>query len=406
MPNLRPFRGIRYTSVNELGDLVCPPYDVISPEMQIELHRRHPHNAVHLELAQDGPDKYERAGDIFRSWMQQGVLTTEDASSYYVYRQDFVDARGARRRVTGIMGALELEPFGAGSVLPHEQTMPAPKKDRLALMEACPVNISPIYAIYRGSAALAPLLEALEARPAAAEFSDDAGTLHRLWVVSAPAELETIAAALREGPLVIADGHHRYETALTYHSTHEGEPGEHDAILCFCVDADAEELVVLPYHRVLKVPIATDELERRLVDNFEVRPIADDAGRALQESTADHAFAFALPRATLLVEVSREFVTSVLPERDPAWRALDVVALHEALLPRLIPEGIEATTFTKDAGEVLELVSQRPSTTGVMLRAVSPVQVVNVARSEERMPQKASYFWPKAITGLVFRPFR
>ena len=399
MPELRPFPGIRYSSSSDLAKLICPPYDIISPEEQDALHRLHPHNAVHLELAQGGQAGYAAVGATFRAWLADGTLVRDDKPSLYVYRQDFVDAAGLRRRVAGVVGALVLEELGAASgVLPHERTMAGPKQDRLALMRACPANISPIYAVYRGGGGLGPFYDSLENRPAAARAQDAHGILHRLWVVSAPAELAMLADALAPGPLVIADGHHRYETALGYHRDRAGEPGDHGTIMCFCVDADSEELVVLPYNRVLR---AAESPAGRLREDFGATPVEGDPQEWLAGSKADHAFAFVLADETLGVELSDERVVAAVGERAPAWRALDVVALHEVVLPAVLPGGPEEIAFTKDPDEI-EARVRAGWTAGVLLRALRPADVVEVARSGERMPQKASYFWPKAATGLVF----
>ncbi len=409
MPELKPFKGIRYSSSAELKDLVCPPYDVISPDEQARLHERHPNNAVRLELARsdEGTEKYRNAASAFEDWMAQGILARDEAQSLYVYRQDFSSPDGSRHRVAGVLGALKLEPFGDNAgVLPHEKTMAGPKEDRLALMRAVRVNVSPIYAIYRGGGGLAPFLDALENRPTAARVADDAGVLHRLWVITAPAEIEMLSAAVRPGPLVIADGHHRYETALAYHEEAAGLPGDHGTIMCFCVDADAEGLVVLPYNRALRTSVDPTEIAARLKDRYNARPIdATPHEEALRSSTADHPIVFVTERESLLVEVSDADVVAAVGDRHPAWRALDVVALHQALLPALLPEGVEELSFSKDPDAIRKLVSEGWSV-GALLRAVSAAEIVDVAGSGERMPQKASYFWPKALTGLVFHSLR
>jgi uncharacterized protein (DUF1015 family) len=409
MPELKPFKGIRYSSSAELKNLICPPYDVISPEEQERLYERHPNNAVRLELARSdtGGEKYRNAREAFDRWLEEGVLSIEDKDSLYVYRQDFVGADGTPRSVTGVLGALELEPFGESSgVLPHEQTMAGPKEDRLALMRALPLNVSPIYAIYRGGGALSPFLGSLENRPTDARVADDSGTLHRLWVVKAPAEIDMLQDAVRPGPLVIADGHHRYETALAFHEESAGRPGDHGTIMCFCVDADAEDLVVLPYHRALRASLDPATLAERLRDRFGGRPLpAASHEAAIAESSADHPMVFVTENDELLTEVSDEDVVSSVGTKHPAWRGLDVVALHQTVLPTVIPEGVDELSFSKDADHVRKLVSEG-WTAGVLLRAVSAPDIVDVAGSGERMPQKASYFWPKAVTGLVFHPLR
>ena len=370
--------------------MVCPPYDVISPAEQERLHDVHPHNAIRLELArpEETANKYEHVGATFRRWREEGVLGEESEDALYVYRQDF-EFEGAKHRVVGVIGALELEEFGDSSgVLPHERTMAGPKQDRLELMRALPVNVSPIYAIYRGNGALRPFFDSLEERAADARFSDANGILHRLWVISAPAEVKTIAEAVRPGPLVIADGHHRYETALAFHREMGNAPGDHGSIMCFCVDADSEELAVLPYNRAIKSSRSWPGIRSVIESEFGA------------EKT-DHPFRVIHDGDEIEAGVSDEEVVARVGERHPAWRALDVVALHEVLIPRAFGEPDELR-FSRDPGEISRLVTEEGFTAGVLLRALTAAQIVDVAGSGERMPQKASYFWPKALTGLVF----
>jgi uncharacterized protein (DUF1015 family) len=399
---------MRYADSDRLKELVCPPYDVISPAEQRLLHARNPANAVHLELSQSHEDRDERnleVADVWRRWVAEGVITQDATESLYVYRQDFVSSDGRRCRVAGVIGALRLGPYGESSgVLPHERTMPGPIEERLSLMKALPVNISPIYSIYRGGGRLTPYLNDLENRPTAARFADEHGTLHRLWIISTPGECDMISEALRPGPLVIADGHHRYETALAYAQAVGGD-GDHQSVMSFCVDADDEDLVVFPYHRVLKTSVDFTEIRRRMSERWPVEPIANGTGgaQALDLSSADHPFLMRSKGEAILVEVGDSTVVEQVGTRARAWRDLDVVALHEAVLPLVLPEGIDDLRFSKDPDEILRLVEEDGWTAGVLLRPLHPAQVVEVARSGERMPQKASYFWPKALTGLVFR---
>jgi uncharacterized protein (DUF1015 family) len=410
MPDLRPFAGVRYTDTDRLGELVCPPYDVISPEEQAQLYDHSPHNAIRLELPlHQSPDeskeeRYRRAATHFKKWLDEGVLEREETDALYVYRQDFVTPSGRRSSVTGVIGALRLERFGTDSgVLPHERTMPGPIEDRLALMRACPVNISPIYGIYRGRGELAPFLDSLQHRPTAGRFSDEHGSLHRFWVISAPAEIEMLVAAHGRGPLVIADGHHRYETALAYHQERAG-PGRHDSIMCYCVDADAGDLEVLPYNRAFTTTTSEEELQSALAARFSAKTFPAGEGlEALRSSGADHPLLFVLRGSDLLVELSEDEVASRLGDRAPAWRALDVVALHEVVLAEALSQGTDKIVFSHDANEVVDLVRDGDWTAGVLLKPLRASEVIDVATSGERMPQKASYFWPKAITGLTFR---
>lgn len=413
MPTLRPFHGIRYAEGEELKSLTCPPYDVISSDEQTRLHELHPRNAVRLELARSdagGPDKYARTAETFQTWLDDGTLKIEEQPALYVYRQDFVDPEGNRTRVAGVLGALQLEGFGTDSgVLPHERTMPGPKEDRLALLRALPVNVSPIYAIYRGKGELGPFFDSLEHRPTDARFAGDSGILHRLWVITAPAEIEMLSGAVAPGPLVIADGHHRYETALAFHSENRGNDGAHDAIMCFCVDADAEGLVVLPYNRAVRTEVPVRDIQATLSERFGGRDFTADleiTPRHLKDSADNHPFVFVFPKGAVEASISNAEVIAHTGERHESWLSLDVVALHEALLPELLGTGAPEFRFSKDPEEIVRLVRDEGWTCGVLLRALDATQVVDVASSGERMPQKATYFWPKAITGLVFRSLR
>ena len=407
MPELKPFKGIRYLAAHELADLVCPPYDVISPEQQNELYARHPHNAVRLELAQTGgdPSGYAQVGELFRSWLDDGTLVADPGDSLYVYRQDFVAGGVDRRSVAGVIGALTLEELGSG-VLPHERTMPGPKKDRLALMRACPVNISPIYAVYRGGGVLRGPLDEISRRDPHGRLTDESGVMHRLWVVDDPDVIAELTRPVASAPLVIADGHHRYETALAYHAEQGDAPGGHGAIMCYCVDVDSEDLMVLSYNRAITASVPAAGLARRLMERLGAREAGyDEALGALASSEAEHPFAFVLDGRCLLVTVDDAFVAA-RADGPRAWRDLDVVALHEAVLPEVLPEGADDIVFTKDPVEVRALVEDGRATFGVLLKAVDAADVVDVARSGARMPQKASYFWPKAITGFVLRSLR
>lgn len=399
MPQLSPFHGVRYSESLSGADVTCPPYDIISPAQQESLYERDPRNAVRLELPRgDDNERYAAAAQTFSEWLSDRTLQRDAAPSLYVYRQDFV-FRGKPRSVAGVIGALKLEPFGSTTgVLPHERTMEGPKADRLALMRALPINVSPIYAIYRGSGGLTEFFGSLQGRPTSMRFADDDGILHRLWVIAAPAEIELLGGAVENAPLVIADGHHRYETALAY----AGEATSEDAgsIMCLCVDADDADLVVLPYNRSLKAPNATAALQAAGARSISTTP--DDALRA---SGADHPFVFATAEGHFLLEASDADVVEAVGDRHPAWRRLDVVALHEAVLPRVLPDA-EIVSFSKDPVDIESQIANGTADCGVLLRPLRASDVVEVARSGERMPQKASYFWPKAVTGLVFHPLQ
>ncbi len=224
MAHVHPFRGWRYdvAQVGDLSDVTCPPYDVIDGEFQERLYEQHPCNVIRLELNRDepgdsGPDeKYRRAAEFLRRWVHQGVLIQEHEDSLYVYHQVFEwEGREYTRR--GFLGRIRLERFGEGKVFPHEQTLSGPKADRLKLLEACQTNLSPIFGLYPDddNAVQAPLEQAIPAITPL-EATDHLGVVHRLWPVSDHATIEQVRRLLREKPIFIADGHHRYETAINY----------------------------------------------------------------------------------------------------------------------------------------------------------------------------------------------
>ena len=406
MPQIAPFRGIRFRTPAPFKDLVCPPYDVISPDEQRRLHEVSEFNAIRLELplSDEAAERPPKAAAQFDAWVDAGVLAADERSSLYVYRQDYELPDKTRGRVAGVVGALQLEEFGErAGVLPHERTMPGPIEERLALIRACPLNISPIYAIYRGGGSLMPYVDALEHRPPATRFTDRSGTLHRLWAIDASAEIEMLTDALRPGPLVIADGHHRYETALAYHRERGDSPGGHDAVMCFCVDADAEDLVVYPFHRMVTTSDERDAVRQRAVDRFDGMSLGPaESLAALDAASGDHPMVLAAGDEDVLIDVSNADVEVAVGERAAAWRALDVVALHEVVFP-VLTDDLPELSFTRDVDDVRAHVSGDPHRWGVLLRPPTATDVIDVARAGERMPQKASYFWPKAVTGLVFR---
>ncbi|MBV8235876.1 MAG: DUF1015 domain-containing protein, partial [Acidimicrobiia bacterium] len=231
MPRFEPFAGVRYNSdAVELDGVVAPPYDVIGPEERLALERRDPHNVVHVDLPRDEPgrDRYTAAGCRLDEWLVEHVLARDDEAAFYVYRMGYRDTGGRPRQTSGVIGALELSVPGEGDVLPHERTMPKPKDDRLNLLRSCHANLSPIWVLSLAGG-LSGLCEL--PGPPDARCTDDAGVHHRLWRIIQPGVASALAEAVGSAPVVIADGHHRYETALAYRDERRAAgagPGDHD----------------------------------------------------------------------------------------------------------------------------------------------------------------------------------
>lgn len=451
MPTLRPFRALRYDpeTVGDLAAVVSPPYDVISPEEQRRLLERHPRNVVRLDLPPDEPgdapdDRYRRAARTFAEWRSDGTLRKEPRPAVYVYEQRYRVPGGETERVgRGFFARLRLEPFGpAGGILPHERTLAGPKEDRYRLLRATGANFSPIVGLFDDPTGRATaILAAITQTSPAIEVRDDDGVLHRLWIVPVgsgeaggpeggrteaptPAELavELLALAGR-GPITIADGHHRYETALRYRDerrmtrTCEEDPA-FDYVLALLLEARHHPPTVLATHRVL-VDLGEAGVERLLAglsELFSVHPV--DAAElvrrfdpgAVSEGGAGR-FGLATRRGTAILEARRGALDALLPRGGEALRRLDVTLLGAALerLCGLDPAAVAAggrIRYTKSAAEALELVRTGAggADAAFLLEPTPVADIIAVAGDGDVMPQKSTYFYPKPLTGLVLNP--
>jgi uncharacterized protein (DUF1015 family) len=436
MADVRPLPGIRYASTENLAALVTPPYDVISPAAQERYYARDPHNIIRLELGRDEPgddsldNKYTRAATLFAEWRLEGIMR-QDAPSLYVYEQTFSAADAERRRI-GLLARVLLEPWDAQVILPHERTMSKPKADRLKLFHACAANLSPIMSLYDDpDQTLSAMLNEATTGAPATDLTDDAGERHRLWRLGDPTFAATVAAFFAPRQLYIADGHHRYETALTYRDEVRAERKEAfaddatDFVLMSLTALEDPGLVVLPTHRVLR-DVAPDDLAtlpERLGRHFTLIPLQGDSSKdwraALAEAgtiapslalvTRDHAWL-----ATLNDEGRAEMARMTIEGEKPgaAWQALDIAVLQALVFgdalgvtPNDIRAG-ERVTYMRDADAAVAAV--RAGTNGASLAALlnpTPSDAMrDVARAGDRMPQKSTYFYPKLITGLVINP--
>jgi uncharacterized protein (DUF1015 family) len=393
MPRVAPFVGLRYDPVvaGPIAQLTAPPYDVISDPHRDGFHEASPYNVAHLDLAVGSLDpdheesRYARAAELLAAWQRTGVLRADEEPSYDVYELSWGDAPGRPAgRIRGVFAALTLEPWG-GSVIPHEETMPGPVEDRLALLRATGTHLSPIYGTITGpSEPLARLLDRVCAEDPLADLIDEEGVRHRLWRVSGA---EPIGEWLAPADLLIADGHHRYTTALEYRDERHAAsgPGAWDAILTFIVDTGTQHVPVLPYHRVQlsgRTP-AHDAQVGDLVDLL--AGVDDDQGR-VGVIARDRSGA-----------VSLGFMTFAGP--PPVVRAL-----HEELLDPVAPG--DALHFTHDATDAERAVRSGEAVAAYILPPTTPERVLAAIARGERLPRKSTFFWPKPRTGLVLMPVR
>jgi len=408
-PLAAPFRGERFAASSRLSALLAPPYDVLSPEQRAQLAARDPHNIVHLTLpeAPPGEDRYLRAASQLAAWRKEGVLRADPADAVYAVAEDFPLPSGERRTRIGVLAAVRAESFETRRVRPHEKTHAAPKADRLALLRATRANLEAIFLLAPDpDGALAAALAAVTRRPPAARAELD-GVAMRLWVV-ADDEAERLAAAASRHPLYIADGHHRYETAIAY----ARENPRADRVLAFVVAATDPGLVILPTHRIIvgagRDPAKLIPAWREWFDVGRVAPCADRIERLAELGRQGTACIVAFPGGyDVTLVLKRDAPLDKLPElgRTEAVRGLDVARV-EALVVQYILSAGPATpslAYTADAHAAFEAVRNGRAAAAVLLNPTRVEQVFAVADAGGVMPPKSTYFVPKVASGLVIK---
>ncbi|HUY19032.1 MAG TPA: DUF1015 domain-containing protein [Candidatus Binataceae bacterium] len=420
---IEPFRGLLYNPSRSgpLHEVIAPPYDLIDGAMQERLYQRSPYNVVRVELAR-GADRYQAAAQTLREWIDRGVLTRPAHPAIYLYRQRFAIAGRTLTR-SGFIVRLRLENFGPGRILPHERTFPAAKEDRLRLLTATETNISSIFGLYAGQH---PQLDALRARVAAREpllaATDDLQIENELHAIADVGEIASIQEALETPRILIADGHHRYETALEYRRLRraaDGDPAEpqpYDYVLMTLVAWDDPGLVILATHRVVRGldAEALASFAARARELFEIEETVDrDRFRERLKAAGQGAIGVALrnhPGLQLLRLKDRAAMESIAPGAPPAVRELDVSILHGAILERIFgigPEQVRAggnIEYTIDFDGALNAVEGGAADGAFLMNPPSIVDVERVSDAGATMPEKSTYFFPKLATGLVINP--
>jgi uncharacterized protein (DUF1015 family) len=395
VPRFEPFAGLRYAPGTDHDAVTAPPYDVIDAAERSRLVARSDVNAVRFDLPDeaDGPGRYEAAGDLVRSLQDDGVLVTDDGPSFYVYRMAYEDERGRPRHTTGVIGALELSRPGEEGILPHEHTTPKAKSDRLDLLRTTRHNLSPIWGL---SLAEGLTARCHDERTPDAEATDEDGVRHQLWRVTDPGRLDAIAERVSAKPIVIADGHHRYETSLAYRDERraaDGDGGAADLTLAFVVELTEDELGVRPIHRLLHgSPRGEDLVDAFAAALFDLEQTEADLDLP-DRMTAAGALGLVLPggQAWLLRPRAGAFPDG-LPDLDSS--RLDVAV---STLPAIELE------YQHGTDNLLRRVGLGEATAGVLLRPATIPQIAATAHGGERMPPKTTFFWPKPRTGFVFR---
>jgi len=436
MAKIIPFQGIHYNQAKagRIDELVCPPYDIISPAEQQELYRKNPSNVIRLEFGLVSPadteedNRYTRSAAVLEDWIQSAVLQQDKEPAFYIYEMEFKTG-GGTKKLRGIICLVRIEDYDSGVVKPHETTLSGPKTDRLNLLRACKASFSQIFSLVsdtRGT--VATILAKAAGRPEM-EVKHSDGVIHRVWPLSDKKDIETIVKETANQPVFIADGHHRYDTALNYRNEQRkaagsftGEEG-YNYVAMFLARLEDPGLVILPAHRTLfnLAGFKPQKFEEDLNRYFDIERIDFNTAsehkdlRTVLDSMArrtDNAHVFGM-RVTgehsyyLLTLRNEADMDALLPNKSPAYRRLDVSILHHLIIDKLL--GIKMEThklglnieYIKDADEADKRVHDNVAEIVFFMNPTKVQEVKNVASAGERMPQKATYFYPKLLTGLV-----
>ncbi|UMZ74515.1 DUF1015 domain-containing protein [Natranaerofaba carboxydovora] len=416
MTTIYPFSGLRYNTekISSPADVIAPPYDVIGPEEQEQLYKISPYNIIRLEYGkeskEDTPDdnRYTRAANDLAQWMQENVLIQEDKPVFYLYEQQYTWEGNSYQR-DSLIANLKTEPYENKSVIPHEETLSKPKEDRLQLLRHCKTNFSPIFGLYPDKEkAVENKCASIKEKEPIMDFNDYNGQRHRLWVIEDASIQKEIQEEFEDFTIFIADGHHRYETQLDFAKEMEAKGKEgYDRVLAVLVNLYSPGLLILPTHRVIKgmENLDLNKLVSSLEDEFELEEWSspteidiDNFTEKLNER-GDDRFAFGM--------VTKDKVYMLESKEKYSDEKLDVSWLQEKVLQERLnftPEDIksgDSLSYTRVDQEAVDLVVNGEAQVSFILNPPGLDQTVNLAQTNERLPQKSTYFFPKLISGLV-----
>ena len=403
---IKPIRALRFTEkAGNIADCVCPPYDIISESEREALIAKNPNNVVRLELPV-GEDRYAQAGGILNEWLASGVLARDEQEGIFVYREEF-NVSGKDYCLTGIICLVELKEFSEKVVLPHEETLTKAKQDRLNLMKATNCNFSSIYSLYSDeSGTMEAILNDTTKTSPICSFTDEEEVTHTLWKIDDAATLATIVATFENKQLFIADGHHRYETALNYKKTVNPEA---KYVMMTLVDMDDKGLVVFPTHRlIVDKELDRNEIVAKCASDFDstVLPLAD-LKKSLENGENNPTYAFYDGGDEFVLLTLKDGAKRNIDGRSDAYSDLDVSILHSYILENAL--GIDKENmanqvnlrYTRSMDEAIESVKNGKASGAFLINATKVSQIKAVALAGDKMPQKSTYFYPKLKTGLV-----
>ena len=428
MIRIAPFRGLFYNhkKIRDLSKVVAPPYDVISKEEQEKLYRKSPYNFVRLDLNQE-PDSYSAVAQLFQEWQTEGIFERDEVPAIYYSTHRFSVRGGETRERQGFFALTELQDFSSGDIRPHEKTLEGPKEDRLKLMLACDAQLSPIFALYAEPKSsinrmLATAIEGID--PFIQVEQDDTGEC-RLWRITDAALIRRVQQQMKDQPLLIADGHHRYEATLKYRDQVRAEQGQWNGreafnyIMVYFTNMDDENLVILPTHRLVRgyVPQPFLQLEDTLQKYFYVEQYPktpEGKGwflKALRTSAKKQRLIGASfkrdPRYLILRLKNKRIMQRLAKDLSAPLRELDVTTLHLLILEHILGLGSdqqvsgETIRYSQDEDVVLQSLEKEDFQAAFILNPPKAGEIFTIASGGEKMPQKSTYFYPKLISGLI-----
>ncbi|MGH2913474.1 MAG: DUF1015 domain-containing protein [Solirubrobacteraceae bacterium] len=418
MAEILPLRALRYDPdrTGGLQSVVAPPYDVIDDAQLAALLQRSPYNVVAVDLPRGDEDRYERAAQLLSKWRVEGAIVLDESPALWAIQQDYTgpDARTRTRR--GFFARVRVEEYGAGRIRPHERTHPGPREDRLRLTRATRANLSPIFSLYADptGAARAALARATGTAPWA-QTTDDDGTVNRLWRIDEPDTIASLQRTLRDAELLIADGHHRYETARVYADEVGGE-GPHRFTLMCLVALEDPGLTVFPTHRLVRD--LSDDRRRALADelhrDFDAAA-ADAADAGGDEGDGDSPMRIGYlsaqsTQASLLTLKDQSIADAALADHAEPYRRLDTAVLEALVLKGALEltdddiDHMRGLGYARDLDQARRLVADGDFDAAFLMAPTPVAQVQAVAAAGESMPPKSTYFFPKVPTGLLFNP--
>ncbi len=431
MVDIVPFSGYLYNQekTGPIDQVIAPPYDVISPDAQEKLYAKSPYNVVRLILGKQSPDdtdqdnRYTRAAAVFNDWIASGVLTKDPAPAFYVYSQDY-NFQGRQLSRMGFFARVKVEDFSTGNICPHEFTLAKAKKDRTQLLETCRANFSPIFGLFSDPEGDVDQQLATVQQEDPFAVVEDGEVTHRFWRLQDSQVIAAIANKFKKNKITIADGHHRYETALGYHNAHAGDVPDSAHVMMFLTNLNSENMSIFPIHRMIRCPEAFDgkEFLSRLSLFFEVEPIATgatakDITSLLEKSGAgENEIAFVVylgkNNAHLLkLKDPANVIPFLQPDEPEAMQVLDVIQLHALVLRHLLHIDTKLTehqqymTYKVDMNVAMEGVQSGECDLAFFMNATKMDQVRELAEQGIRLPQKATFFYPKLLSGLVINKF-